>query len=527
MAIYLGFDSSTQSVTATAIEVDGDRRAILFERAFRYDEELPRYGTKYGVLPASDPKVVHAPPLMWSDALDRMVASLVRETGIDWRQLRAISGSAQQHGSVYVTARAGERLGALQPGRPLVDQLDGVFSRATSPIWMDSSTTRQCAAIEEAVGGARRLAELTGSRAFERFTGPQIRKFAEEDPAAYAKTDRIHLVSSWLASLLAGRHASIDPGDGSGMNLMDLASRQWAPDAVRATAANLEAKLPPVAEAWAVVGTLAPYWTQTYDLPSARVVAWSGDNPCSLVGTGLVREGLVAISLGTSDTIFGIMPTPRPSADGTGHVFASPTGSYMGMTVFKNGSLARERIRDAYRMDWRDFSAALSRTPAGNGGRTLLPWFDPEITPLVLEPGVRRYELDAADADANIRAVVEAQMMALALHSRWMGVRITTIYATGGASANRDILQVMADVFDADVLQLETGNSAALGAALRAFHADRLADGQPLSWDEVVQGFVAPKLDSRIKPNPINVATYRQLVDVYARRERDARSAER
>ena len=42
------------------------------------------------------------------------------------------------------------------------------------------------------------------SRAFERFTGPQIRKFAREDPSAYARTERIHLVSSFLASLLAG-----------------------------------------------------------------------------------------------------------------------------------------------------------------------------------------------------------------------------------------------------------------------------------------------------------------------------------
>ena len=70
-------------------------------------------------------------------------------------------------------------------------------------------------------------------------------------------------------------------------------------------------------------------------------------------------------------------------------MFASPTGAYMGMTVFKNGSLARERVRDAYGMDWPAFSAALARTPAGNRGATMLPWFDPEITPLVLEPGVQ------------------------------------------------------------------------------------------------------------------------------------------
>ena len=56
---------------------------------------------------------------------------------------------------------------------------------------------------------------------------------------------------------------------------------------------------------------------------------------------------------------------------------------------------------------------------------------------------------------------------------------IDTIYATGGAAANRDILQVMADVFDADVYQLEIGNSAALGAALRAFHADAVRLRRP------------------------------------------------
>ncbi len=522
MAIYLGLDSSTQSLTATAIEVDGGRRAILFERSFRYDEELRAYGTRHGVLGGQDPRVVHAPPLMWTEALDVMIARLAREPGIDWRQLRAISGSAQQHGSVYVNALTRERLAGLDPQGSLVGGLQSVMARKTSPIWMDSSTSSQCRAIESAVGGPQALARLTGSRAFERFTGPQIRKFAEEDPSGYSATHRVHLVSSWMASLLAGRHAPIDPGDGSGMNLMDLASKQWSPAALRATAPSLEAKLPALADSSTIVGELSRFWTTKYGLPPSRIVAWSGDNPCSLVGTGLVREGRMAISLGTSDTIFGLMPTPRPSDDGTGHVFASPTGAYMGMTVFKNGSLARERVRDAYGLGWQGFSEALGRTHPGLGGATMLPWFEPEITPLVLNPGVRRFDVDPDNADANVRAVVESQMMALALHSRWMGVTINTIYATGGAAANRAILQVMADVFDAEVFQLQTGNSAALGAALRAFHADRLADGEPLDWDDVVAGFVAPRQDSRILPIPEHVQVYRELIAVHAARERDA-----
>ena len=93
MAIYLGLDSSTQSVTATAIEVGASgRRSILFERTFRYDDALPGYGTRHGVLANDDPRVVHAPPLMWSEALDRMIAELVRDADVDWSELRAVSG---------------------------------------------------------------------------------------------------------------------------------------------------------------------------------------------------------------------------------------------------------------------------------------------------------------------------------------------------------------------------------------------------------------------------------------------------
>src|SRR5262249_6740891 len=154
-------------------------------------------------------------------------------------------------------------------------------------------------------------------------------------------------------------------------------------------------------------------------------------------------------------------------------------GDYMGITVFRNGSLARERVRDEYGLTWGQFSRALAVTPAGNGGRTMLPWFEPEITPRVVMPGVRRFDLDPDDHLGNVRAIVEAQQIAMALHSAWMHVDVKTIYATGGASANRAILQVMADVFNADVYQFVVANTAALGAALRAFHADAMTSGHP------------------------------------------------
>jgi len=515
MPLYLGFDSSTQSLSAIVLKVEGDRRRVVFESSIAFAEAFPQYGTGHGVLPSDDPTRAVSPPLLWVEALELMIARLTK-SGLDLTQLTSISGSAQQHGSVYLNAKASEMLGALDPDRSLVDQVRPMLSRNEAPIWMDSSTSVECREIEAAAGGDQVLAQRTGSRAFERFTAAQIRKFSKRDPLAYAATQRIHLVSSFLASLLVGHHAPLDPGDGSGMNLMDLASCEWWTPAVTATAPDLAAKLPSIARASTVVGTLAPYWQARYGLPAAKVVAWSGDNPCSLVGVGLVREGRLAISLGTSDTVFGLMREPRVDRTGTGHVFGAPTGDYMGLTCFMNGSLTREHIRDRFGLSWPTFAESLRRTPPGNGGRIMLPWFAAEITPTVLTPGVRRYGLDPGDADGNVRAVIEGQQMAMALHSRWMNVTIDTIHATGGAATNRDILQVMADVFGAVVYQLQVGNSAALGAALAAFHGSAVADGSSMSWEEAIEGFVEPIAQSALRPDPARQAIYQELIEVYA-----------
>jgi sugar (pentulose or hexulose) kinase len=75
---------------------------------------------------------------------------------------------------------------------------------------------------------------------------------------------------------------------------------------------------------------------------------------------------------------------------------------------------------------------------------------------------------------------------------------------------------VIADVFGAEVCPLRVGHSAALGAALRAFHADEAAEGRNVRWEDVVSGFVEPDASRRARPDRVRHALYAGLLPAYA-----------
>jgi xylulokinase len=511
MARYLGIDASTQSVSALVFD-DADG-SVLAEAAVNFGTDLPQYHAPQGFIPDGPDGEVHSDPRMWLDALELCLKRL-RDDGVDLGEVAAISGAGQQHGTVYLNAEGAAAIQGLRTGKPLSGQLENGFSRRTSPIWMDTSTTAQCRAIEEAVGGPMEVCRKSGSIAIERFSGPQIRRFSERDPEAYAATARIHLVSSFMASILVGAEAPIDHGDGAGMNLLNLQSLDWDPDLLEATAPNLREKLPPARPSQTEVGAVAPYFVETYGFsPQARVVAFTGDNPSSLVGMGATEPGKVVISLGTSDTFFAAMPEPLTDPDGYGHVFGNPLGGFMTLQCFLNGSLAREKVRDELGLDWDRFSEAITGTPPGNNGNRMLPFFGPEISPRVeaREPREPRVAgplaRDWRSSEAAPRACVEGQFLNMRLCSEWMHLNPDTLYLTGGASRNEAIAQIAADVFQAEVRRLSLPGSVALGAALRA----GLASGMDrTSMDAFFARAVSGKA---VQPDPDSAAVYESAAE--------------
>jgi len=519
-SLFIGLDFSTQQIKAVVID---EQLSVTAEACVHLDSMLPEYRTTGGVCISGN--VVTAPTIMWVKALDMLLDKL-RVEGVDFSIVGAISGAGQQHGSVYWRVGAEDILQNLEPERFMHDQLGSVFSVLNSPVWMDSSTGKQCAELEEHLGGAQTLTALTGSRAYHRFTGNQIRKISCEKREAYANTERISLVSSFAASLFVGRIVDIDWSDGAGMNILNITNKRWVPQIINFLAENLEQKLGTAVATDTIAGTISNYMQERYGFTQKCIIGtFTGDNCSSLAGLGM-KEGDIGYSLGTSDTVFAWLTEPNPQL--TGHIFPNPvdTSAYMAMLCYKNGSLTRERVRDESGGScWEKFNELLESTPRGNFGNIGFYYDLAEIVPSGLIGDFRFNKEDEkvskfSSEAIEIRALVEGQVMAKRIHAQKMGFRIsenTRILVTGGASINKPILQVISDIFNCRVYTLTGANSAAAGGAYRALHLYK-NQFEKISYADVIEN-LSQQLSLGAQPNKEVESVYTPLLNRYEKLE--------
>ncbi|GMK57827.1 hypothetical protein CspeluHIS016_0406610 [Cutaneotrichosporon spelunceum] len=490
--LFLGLDSSTQALKASLL---GDDLRVLSEVEVRFDTDLPHFNTRSGVLHGPEGSgQVFSPVMQPIEALD-LLLDRVKTARWPVERIKAVSAAGQQHASVYWSKEAGLLLSSLDPAQPMASQMVEAFSRDIIPNWQDSSTVHECQALEEAVGGAHELARITGSKAHTRFTASQIMRFRTHFPDAYTATDRISLVSSYVTTLLCadGEVKGIDESDACGMNLWDMTSpgRGWSKAVLDVIApgegAELARKLGRVeTDGGRVVGNIGRWFVQRYGFdPECVVVPGTGDNPATFLAFSLhEREGMV--SLGTSDVVLVSTATYNPHPDF--HAFFHPamiappsvqdgaretseTLRYFNMLVYKNGSLAREHVRDKYfgSPSWDDFDAGVERLRPKDTSAVLdrmaFWWLLPDIIPSGAH-GVYKYEgVDAATADRvegfpdigmEALAILQSQMLnygsrSSAILSEDDSAGLSRVYAAGGAARNKALLNVMADALGCPV----------------------------------------------------------------------------
>ncbi|GMM55803.1 xylulokinase [Maudiozyma humilis] len=472
MQYTLGFDLSTQQLKCVAVD---ENLQPAGEASVDFDADLPGYKTTKGVYISGE--TVCSPVAQWLEAFD-LVLERLAATGLDLGLVTAISGSCQQHGAVFWGEDGSTLLASLDANQGnLVDQLaPTAFSRTTAPNWQDHSTGAQCQAMEAAVGGPQGMAQVTGSRAHLRFTGPQILKVIETEPAAYEATHAITLVSNFATSLLCGKLVPLEEADACGMNLYDIERREFSRPLLQLledqrtapTGPSLLSKLlgEPVrvqgpGETPVCAGNVARYFTDRYGLsPSCRVYPFTGDNLATLCSLPL-HGGDAMVSMGTSTTV--LLCTREYCPSPSYHLFRHPVlpDHYMAMVCYCNGSLAREQIRDELNAtksiapgDWEEFSAAVADDSLDTSDELAVYFPLGEIVPSI-QATTARVRFDRAtgqltdhvasfpDRRHDAKAIVESQALSCRVRIAPLltpqpGAFTTTVTASSGTTVSFD-----------------------------------------------------------------------------------------
>ena len=341
-------------------------------------------------------------------------------------------------------------------------------------------------------------------------------KFRQNHPELYNDTERIALVSSFGCSIFLGKYAPIDTSDACGMNMLSFRTRKWSNDILDIIGPNLESKLGETVFVGSKIGTISDYFVRRYNFNSdCAIFPWTGDNPASLVGINVADSGIV-ISLGTSDVVMTSQPRVNPSESGI--ILCSPmrVDSFMTLSVWKNGSLVREKMRNELGcLTWDEFNELLRRTSAGNDKNIGIYFPSIEIDPVI--QGEWRFnngqEVREFSSAVEARALIEGQCLAKRSRVEQLGFTFnadSNIVLTGGASKNEEIARITADVFQANVHRQNNPDSACYGAACIA--ATGLGFHRP-KGDKPRKGI--PSLSVMAKGEKKNAAVYDDLLKSY------------
>jgi xylulokinase len=481
--LLLGIDSGTQSTKV--LVVDAKSGKVLAAAAQAYD-----------LIPNLPPGAKEQHPRTWRVATAKAIKQALKEAKATAAEVKAIGVSGQQHGFV-----------------PL--DKDGEVIRPAK-LWCDTSTAAECDEIMDRLGGLRATIRAQGIGVLPGFTASKVLWLKRHEPRNYARLATVLLPHDYLNFWLTGRKV-MEYGDASGTALLDVRKRKWCQATLAAIDADLAAKLPPLIPSDEPAGTLQASSAQELGLNSDVLVsAGGGDNMMGAIGTGNTRAGVITASFGTSGTIYACAEKPVVDPQGEIAAFCDSTNRWLPLLCTMNVTVATEMVREDFQWTHQQLETAVTKTKPGAGGLLLLPYLEGERTPNV--PAGTGVYLGVAPktftAECFARAALEGVTLGMNYGLRRLagfGVKPAQIRATGGGSKSRVWRQIMADIFNAEVVTLKVSEGAAYGAALQALWCWRLHQGEKAGIAEITDQFVQLNRPETAQPRTQNVAVYQEL----------------
>ena len=432
-------------------------------------------------------------PENWWDAAQQAIRGVLAQAGATGESVRAIGLSGQMHGLT------------------MLDDRDEVIRPAL--IWCDQRSQAQVDWINREIGKEKVL-NCIANPMLTGWTLPKLLWVRDNEPANFERVRRMLLPKDYVRFRLTGEFAT-EVSDASGTSVFDVVKRQWSYEMMDGLGLD-RTILPRCYESSEVTGAITTEVAALTGLKAGTpVVGGGGDQASSAVGNGIVEEGIVSCTLGTSGVVFAHMEKVAYDPAGRVHTFCHAVRDkwhVMGVTQGAGLSLQWFRNQLAPGAAYDALTEEAAGSPAGAQGLFWLPYLMGERTPH-LDATIRGgwVGLTARNTRADlIRAVIEgvsySQRDCLDIIEE-LGVAVSDVRASGGGAKSAFWRRLLAGILNKRVVTLETQEGSAYGAALLALA------GQYSSVPEMCK--VAIKETESVTPNKADAAFYAKAHRAY------------
>jgi len=486
----LGIDVGTSGTRCILIDEEGNIAASAIK-------EYPLYTPKPGWAEQN--------PSDWYDASISTMKEVLEANNISGKQVKAIGLSGQMHGSVFL------------------DKDNNVIRPAL--LWCDQRTEPQCREIYD-IFGYENFIKLSYNKALPGFTSPKIMWLRENEPENYAKVCKILLPKDYIRFMISGTYAA-EVSDASGMLLMDIKKRTWSDEILAGLKINKDL-LADIYESPEISACLDEKTAKLTGLIAGTPIAGGGgDNPAGNVGSGIIKQGVISDSIGTSGVVFAHSDKPVYDPEGRLHSFChSVPGKWilMGVTLAAAGSqkwyfdtFGPSRAIEKENPDLKKYKlldAEACIVKPGSDGLIFLPYLTGERTPHAdsYARGVFFGMSYMHTQDHFVRAIMEgvafSQLDCLNL-MRELGINSEKIVLIGGGSRSKIWKEIICDTLESPIITLKNEEGPAFGAALLA----GVGCGIYKSVEDAVNKAVKPSRE--LLPNTSNFKTYRRTYEIY------------
>ena len=479
----IAIDLGTQSSRASVVTQDGD---ILGIHQIAHDLDSPH--TNWAQQKAD---------AWWAETC-QAIQAVLQETGINASSIAAACCCGQMHGPVG-----------------LDDQ--GSVTTPWIQLWCDKRCGTQCEDLlqrHDELDLLKHSANPVGPA----WPGLKIRWIKDNDPKAYDRTRWFLVPKDFINYRLTGVAGS-DPSEMSCSFVYDCQTEAYSQDLADAVGIDLS-KFAPIHKSHEVMGQVTETAAKLTGLPAGTpVVAGGGDFPVSMLGFGIVGEGVTADVTGSSTLLAAHAPKPllHPAIQNLRHVVEG----WIPFTILDCGGLSMKWCKDLITsmrgtdVSYDELIVLASQASAGSDGLTFYPYMLGERRRENRQSRGGYFGLTLEHtAPQFVRAVMEGVALTMGkdiLAFQQQGHAVKHLMSVGGGTRNELWNQIKANVIGAPLQLSEEPEAGLKGAAILG------AAGAGLIKD-VTQTAIERRAKTRtVEPDQTMVKAYQSVQEEYIR----------